>query len=214
MISEMEFGFGGLTLDQMNEIVERLGGSEEALRFLRGEKKVIEPSRWSMRDGIIYFSVTSDGTTGPEWVSRLETRGFRIRQFARTVLQSRHFVPTCGVKTEVAVLPGTLIEDQDRVTKKILSLGAVRGFRMPNPEISCLIREAFTDEQIGEMGLSCILPMHRPIDDALGYETFLGAYRGEQGRWLWNLYDHPGRIWGRGVGFAFVAKAEPAPHEH
>jgi len=60
-----EFASAGLTADQLNAIVKKLGGHDMALRFLRDEILVSTPSRsWRKEDGVIYFSVTSDGTTG------------------------------------------------------------------------------------------------------------------------------------------------------
>jgi hypothetical protein len=115
-----EFASAGLTAGQLNAIVKKLGGHDMALSFLRGELVVSEPTRcWREENGVITFSVTSHGTTGEDWITRLESKGFRVGDYARQVLPSRDFKPTNGVTTEVAVLKGTLFEDHNRTTENI-----------------------------------------------------------------------------------------------
>src|SRR3989344_3765268 len=59
-------------------IANKLGGEEQADRFLRGELSVSKlRQRWSDHGGIIYLPpVTSDGTTGSQWIERLERNAF------------------------------------------------------------------------------------------------------------------------------------------
>lgn len=87
MSTSTEFASAGLTAGQLNAIVKKLGGHDMALRFLRDELSVSEPTRsWREEDGVIYFSVTSDGTTGEDWITRLESKGFRVDDYAKQVL--------------------------------------------------------------------------------------------------------------------------------
>ncbi|MEK7606653.1 MAG: hypothetical protein AAB444_00415, partial [Patescibacteria group bacterium] len=85
---------------------------------------------WREEDGVIYFSVTSDGTTGEDWIKRLEGNSFHIEDYAKQVLRSPDFKPTNGVTTEVAVLKCRLFEDNDRITKKIRAYA--EAFRTPD----------------------------------------------------------------------------------
>lgn len=200
-----KFASADLTAGQLNAIVKKLGGHDAALKFLRGELSVSEPTRnWREEDGVIYFSVTSDGTTGEEWIKRLEDKGFRVGDYAKSVLRSPDFKPTTGVTTEVAVLKGMLFEDNDRITKKIRIEAANRNFQTPNAEIACLIRELFTDEEIKAMGLTWIVAMHEPIKDSDGDPRLLSARRVGDGRWLDAYYGKPGSRWVREDGFAFA----------
>jgi hypothetical protein len=201
-----EFASAGLTAGQLNAIVKKLGGHDMALRFLRDELSVSEPTRsWREEDGVIYFSVTSDGTTGEDWIKRLEGNGFRVGDYAKQVLRSPDFKPTNGVTTEVAVLKGMLFEDNDRVTKKIRAEADKRKLSKPNAELACLIREKFTDKEIEAMGLWYIVAMHEPIKDSGGDPDLLYADRGGDGRWLHACDGRPGGRWDRGPGFAFAA---------
>lgn len=123
---------------------------------------------WREEDGVIYFSVTSDGTTGKDWMRRLADKGFNISIGAKQVLDSSYFYPSKGVTTEVAVLKGMLFEDCDRTKLKIRIEAIRRKFLQPNPEVACLIREKFTDDEVEAMGLEYIVVMHYPIKDYCG----------------------------------------------
>ncbi|HEY9583271.1 MAG TPA: hypothetical protein VJK09_03150, partial [Candidatus Paceibacterota bacterium] len=153
-------------------------------------------------DGVIYFSVTSDGTTGEAWITRLERGGFRL-DYTKKVLRSPDFKPTTGVTTEIAVLKGKLFSDNDRITSKIRAEADKRKWQKPNAEVACLIREKFTDEDIETMGLWWIITMHELIQVG-GDPSVLGAGRSGDGRWLNACRIKPDGRWNREVGFAFV----------
>ena len=173
-------------------------------KFLRKENPWPEPARsWREEDGVIYFSVVSDGTTGEDWIKRLEGNGFRIGDYAKQVLRSPSFTPTSGV-TEVAVLKGMLFADNDRYTAKIRAEGALRKLSKPNAELACLIRLKFTDEEIEEMGLWYIVAVHEPINDSDGDPNLLNANRDHDGRWLDAYHGRPDDRWHRDFGFAFA----------
>ncbi len=186
-------------------VFNKLGGVAGAKRFLRDELTLIEVSRsWREEDGVILFSVESDGTTGPDWIPRLEKRGYRLSAYAKQLLLSPDFKPTSGIVTQVAVLKGAFFRDEDRITKKIRSEADKRKLAKPNAELACLIRENFTDKEIEEMGLLDIVAMHEPINDSGGGLNLLCANRSEDGRRLDAYEDRPGFRWYRGDGFAFA----------
>jgi len=200
-----EFASAGLTAGQLNAIVKKLGGHDMALRFLRDELSVSEPTRlWCEEGGVIYFSVTSDGTTGEDWITRLESKGFRVGDHAKQVLRSPDFKPTSGVTTEVAVLRGMLFEENDRITRKIRAEADKRKLEKPNAELACLIREKFTDKEIEAMGLWWIVAMHEPIEDFDGDPYLLSVLRDGGGRWLSACSVRPLLRWDRDRGFAFA----------
>ncbi|MDD4607334.1 MAG: hypothetical protein PHS07_03345 [Patescibacteria group bacterium] len=197
------FASSNLTLGQMNAIVKLLGGYERALSFLRGELLVVEPERkWHERDGIIYFSVASDGTTGEGWIKRLEDQGFNVSDYAQSVLRSPDFKPTKGVTRKIAIIRGTTWDDRDRTTKNIRAKASELGFTTPSGEVACLIRERFSDEEIKAMGLWWIVTMHEPIY-VDGDPLLLRSDSDGAGSRLGTLYDRPGGGWSRGNGFAF-----------
>jgi hypothetical protein len=163
-----------------------------------------ETSKWRKQDGVIYFSVTSDGTPGPKWIERLEGNGFHVEKYAKQVLCSPDFKPTNGITIEVAVLMGMLFANNDRTKKKILAEADKRKLTKPNAEVACLIRELFTDEEIEQMGLWWIVVMHEPIKDSDDDPILLSARRDCGGRRLRACVDFSDGGWDRGNGFAFV----------
>ena len=172
-------------------------------------KKISEPARkWREENGVIYFSVISDGTTGEEWIKRLENKGFRISDYAKQVLRSPDFKPTSGVTTEIAVLKGMLFADNDRITKKIRAEAGKRKLMKPNAETAIIIREKFTDEELKAMGLWWIVVMHEPIKDSVGSPNLLDAHCYGDGRWLSACYGDPDNRWLRGLGFAFAVSPQ------
>lgn len=170
--------------------------------FLKGN--IVTSFGWDAEKGVIYFSVTSDGTTGEEWIKRLESKGFNVSDYAKNLLLSKEFKPTSGIITNVAVLKGRFFADEDRITKKIRAEADNRKWGKSNPEIACLIREKFTDEDIEAMGLIWIIVMHEPINNSDGDPRLLVASRSGDGCWLDACYGDPGSRWDRGDGFAFV----------
>lgn len=197
--------YPNIQMGTVEAVWNKLGGEEGVARFLRGETSVTEPAKsWCEQDGVIYFSVTSDGTTGEEWISRLESKKYNIGSYAKSVLRNKDFKPTKGVTTEVAVLKGMLFEDNDRITKKIRAEAEGRRFEKPNAEIACLIREKFTDKEIEEMGLWWIVAMSDTINDSDGGPYLLGASRFVDGRRLDAYCDGPDDRWCRVYGFAFA----------
>ena len=201
------------TLGRIEAVWNKLGGEDGVDRFLRDELSVSEPTRsWREEDGVIYFSVTSDGTTGKDWITRLESKGFRVGDYAKQVLRSPDFKPTNGVTTDVAVLKGMLFEDNDRITKKIRAEADKRKLSKPNAELACLIREKFTDKEIEAMGLWYIVAMHEPINDSDGDPFLLNANRYDVGRWLSACSVRPGSRWYRDYGFAFDMSQVSSQH--
>ncbi|MCX6764027.1 MAG: hypothetical protein NTZ97_04870, partial [Candidatus Moranbacteria bacterium] len=155
--------------------------------------------------GVIYFTLPpTDGTTGSQWIERLEKKGFRIGNYAKSILRSSDFKPTSGVRNEIAVLKGMLFNDDDRITKKIRAEADRRKLTKPNAEAACLIREMFTDEELEARGLWWIVAMHEPINDSDGAPSLLDARRGVAGPWLGAWGGRPDGGWARGDGFAFV----------
>lgn len=197
--------YSKLDLGTIEAIVNKLGGMKGVDRFLRGELAVAEPIRqWSEKDGVVYFSVTSDGTTGLQWIERLEKKGFRLSKWAKDVLNSPDFKPTNGIISDIAVLKGMLWNDSDRTTKNIRAEAEKKNLAKPNAEVACLIREKFSDKELEAMGLWWIVAMHEPIKDSGGDPSLLSASRSGDGQGLDAAGGRPGDRWCRGDGFAFV----------
>lgn len=201
----------GLLQDFARKLAGRDGEDWEtnAKRFLRKEKcwgaEAPTPTAWTVDDeGNIHFTLTSNGFTRQQWEQHLERRGWRIGDYARQVLRRASEAPTNGVTYNIVVRPGKSISDSDRITKKIRAAAEKSGWIKSHWEVACLIRDTFTDEQLGQMGLWYIVTMHEPIKDSGGVPRLLSSHRDGGGRWLYASDGRPDDRWhGRG-GFAFA----------
>jgi len=164
------------------------------------------PSRWRRENGVIYFDVIFDGTSGPDWIVRLEKAGKRIGDYARSVLLSPDFKPSAVGPAKIAVLMGESFSDEDRITAKIRTEADKQKFTKPNADLACVIREMFSDREIEDMGLWRIVAMHEPIKVSDGSPDLLGANRRDDGGWLDAYYGKPDDCWSRDNGFAFVSQ--------
>lgn len=166
-------------------------------------QQVQTSKKWHEQDDIIYLSVTSDGTTGSQWIERLENKGFRLTEYDKRVLCLSDFEPTNGVTHEVAILKNVLFEDDDLIMKKIRAEADKRKLIAPNAEVACLIRDGFSDEEIEAMGLTWIFIMHDPIGD-YGSGNLLTVGRGADGHRLMAFSGSPDGRGDRDSGFAFA----------
>ena len=193
---------------RVGELVRRVDeGTIPFKSTMDGIQSLIQPSyecRWKEKNGVVYFSVTSNGTTGPEWIKRLGNKGFLLENYAKSVLCSPDFKPTSGVNYEVAILKGMLFENDDRITRKIRAEASRRNLAKPHAEVACLIRDNFSDEEIEAMALWWIVVMHEPIKDSDGNPGLLDVTRNGGGHWLRAYYVRPDDRWSRDGGFAFV----------
>lgn len=207
-----EFLISGIETGKLNAMVKNIMTQtgitepEEAVRMMNSGQLQISviKSKWTEKDSVIRFSVTSDGTTGEQWITRLESKGFRVSDYAKIILRSKSFKPTSGVTTEITVLKGEIFSDNDRITKNIRKEAKNRKLSTPNAEVACFIREKFSDKELEAMGLYLIVTMHEPIKDSVGDPILLNAHRGGTGSWLGAYYDSPDNEWSRSHGFAFV----------
>ncbi len=169
-----------------------------------------EPSpKWEEKDGIIYFEVTSDGTTGPEWTNRIYQKGFRLGSFIKPhggLLHSDDFKPTTGITTRVAVLKGQLFDDSNRDLEHIAAASAGHNFTIPCAEIACLAREKFTDQELKAMGLEYMFIMHEPIIASNGNSYQLCLDTSIVGKFIsgYEVDRGPEVVFSEGCGFAYV----------
>jgi hypothetical protein len=158
-----------------NEIIRRINeGTISYGDALTGMQKIIEgkPKRlrldlipqkkWWEENGVIYFKVTSDGTTGEAWITRFEKQGFKVDESAKELFTSKDFKATLNIEYNIAVLRSNCI-NSDNDVKKINSEASKRGLLITNPEALCLIREMFSDHEIKNMNICSILTFHKPF---------------------------------------------------
>ena len=207
-----EFLISGIETGQLNAMVKNvmrqtgIDNPEEAVRMMNaGELQVSVVSRnWREVNNIIYFTVTSNGRSGRDWIEYLESKGFFVSKKTKTMLLSSDFKPTNQVM-EIAILKCSLWENKDKISKKICSFASGQNFSKPTIEVACLIREKFSNADLKEMGLWFIVVMHEPIMTINGLEVINIDRYGDA--WLQTTqYPKADVRWREGVSFAFISK--------
>jgi hypothetical protein len=198
-------GGSSVTASQLKDLFRQIEdgsiGGEHLQAFLEHRDSWLK--RWTVKDGVIYFTLISNGFTGDEWITHLNGKKQPVGPYAQSVLRHPNFKPTkAGTPHHIAVLLGKLYFDDERITRNIRTDAKKRKMTDPHAEVACLIRDAFTDQEIEEMGLTWIITMHEPIPDSDGHPHLLGADR--YGGYRLSAYDsRPDDRWSRARGFAF-----------
>jgi len=160
---------------------------------------------WREQDGVVYFTVTSRGTTGKQWIDYFKKKGYCTYDHAKSILNDPEFGTTTGVTTEIAVFKGVLLKDDERTPKKISAKALSFNWFKPRAEVACLIRETFSDNEIEAMGLNLITVMHEPFEwPYCGSAVRLSIGSKECGPGLYPCYNRPynGLILNHGFAFS------------
>ena len=195
--------YGELTLGHVEAVVNKLGGMEGVQKFLSGELTVSETNfLWNENEGVVRLLVTSDGTTGEEWIGRLRDNGVPVDPDTKSILSSPDFTPTNGVTTEVVILKALPFSDKERNIKMIRGEAQRLELLRPNAEVACLIQEMFLDGTLDTMSLQRFIIMHEPIKSSDGTPRLLSV---DRSGWMKAFADHNLYSWPDKYGFAFAA---------
>ncbi len=179
----MEKGQTCFTKGEIKEIGNRLIEDDIFLHSIRNTRP------WYEKNKVIYSSVISDGTTGPQRIDDLFKKGVLIGDEVKRFFCSRDFESTSDVTTKIAILKGGLFEDNHRNIESISVVATGGAFTdgmnlsEPNAEILLLMLKKFSDEDIDLMGLDSIVVMCKSFKDSEGNRRILYSYRNNAGRW-------------------------------
>jgi hypothetical protein len=207
-----EFLISKIETGKLNAMVKNImtktgiANPQEVVRMVNaGEVQMLVKKPWIEKNGLIYFSVTSDGTSGKEWISRLENQDKEIGEHAKNVLLSKDFKPGEPTVYEIVVIKGGLFRNNERTTKNMRAKAEIMKLSTPNAEVACLIREKFSNSDLRALGLYWIITMHKPINDLGGYPTLLCTECLQNSSRLGAHHDSSKHSWYQVDGFAFVA---------
>lgn len=191
----------------VNEVLA-LGGDDNSLRRILTNGKLRRELALLIVNKAkeLWKSITSVGKTGEEWITRLESNGFRVGDYAKKLLRNAAVTTTTGTVYDLVVIKGEEFPtDAARTNEAIRALAKSRGYLTPPIEVAPLLRESITDKEIEEMGLYALIVMHEPVADADGGLRLLGVDRRDGGRWLFAFFGSPQCLWFRDDGFVFLA---------
>lgn len=138
-------------------------------------------TQWKEEEpGIITFSLEPEVLSGSEWERDLFDSGScqNFSPDALIMLNHADFKST-PEPVNVTVMKGRIFHDLSRFERP--SIGVLRaearrrGLRDPNPDLACLMRQAFPNSEVRKMGLRWLVAAHKPII-VHGGERLLGSY--------------------------------------
>ena len=161
--------------------------------------------KWRERDGVITLTLpVTDGTSGEQWMARLQNKGNTLSGNAGQVLLSPKFESTTGVIYKPVILKGELFSDGGRRIPRILAEAKRRELIIPEAEVACLIRENFSNEELQAMGLHFIGVLHKAIHNFAGQPKHFYVVRHSNCRLLDTYYGESYDEWDIDSGFAFL----------
>ena len=150
------------TSGQLREFLSALDDParlEDALMVLRREVAVDRnPRQWCEQDGVIYFTVTSTGTTGRNWIEFFGEDN--VTPGAQKVLLAEKFKPTTRATTRVALVQGEIHpasgNSDIRPPQQVNLWGRDVAKEGVQAEVACLIAQKFSSADFIEMGIDNI----------------------------------------------------------
>jgi hypothetical protein len=179
------------------------GGSlseDEFARFLKRQNPFAFPFSKN-EHGHYIIEVTGLALTGAEEIARLEAAGFRVGDYAKSMLTSTNPDSYDALHRleddkmyKVALILGKEVKE-NRTTANLQAYGHSFGYGKPLAGIQPRIREVVSDKQLEEMGVNYIASLHETINDSGGHPIVLSSDRNGDGQWLLGFWDHPVNEW-------------------
>lgn len=166
--------------------------------------EIYEKENWIEMDGSIITSVNTDGTSGKDWIKRLEKHGVEVDDLAEDVLNSPSFISSKDEKIQIQIIKA--IDFNGVLTTFNIRQRAKREYlKSLKPETACLLREMLSNSDIKNMGLERIIIMHHPFKPR-GLPVLLCLNSNGYARKL--SAESIRTIWPKTVGFAFMVPPE------
>lgn len=211
-----------LTYGQVYAALQKLGGYEGVMKFLRGDILLYSKAkRWYKKDGVIHMKVVSKGRSSDDWIDYFKDKGFDVRLYQKPLSLIQ---PTIGVEYNIEILKGSYIltgnEDQRNftyeerkslTTKHIYKEAERRGLVKPSLEVACLIFDELTKGDVELMDIFYLAIMCGSSEEFVDcfvnmfFETEDPEMRAVRSFDLCEFFDCDGiQRWLPSDGFAFV----------
>jgi len=155
-----------LTKDELNALVEKLGGLDNVKAILEGE--IIVKLEYSPKNNSNKFdqgevlSVTSNGKIGEVWIDHFEKNDTALSRLVKRVLRSSEFSPTLNQKYQVIILKGDQFINNQISIEYINQIALKNKLSIPPLEVICLIAHKIP-EYFEQKGLSSLI-ITKPVE--------------------------------------------------
>lgn len=196
----MAFASENLTFGQMNAIVKLLGGEQGALRFMRGELKLVEAQP---REFAIWKTVKLGTCKSPEeYRKALKKAGRRIGNWGDDIL-GRITCSQDEVDLDLVVMSVGDLGFKDGARYADICTKAVElGLELCPAEVGPALRLQYGDQTRGEW----VLIAMEAITDRDGDRHIFDVERGSDGLWLGAGRGRPDFVWFAGGRFVFARR--------
>jgi hypothetical protein len=187
------------------------GSIEDVLGLLQQQNSTAP--KWVEIDGVIHFTVESEGVTGKAWIQYFEATGVYINNRTRRMLSSDEFSPTEGLVTNIRLFRGEVFVNEERYESILREQVARQHLLIPNLEQACLVHKALTVQILQEMQLGSVIAqydlvrtsdMKSPEKDSELWQALSDALWRFRSRRFDAFSGKPISRFGLDVGFAFV----------
>lgn len=141
----------------LENIMEQIGEQDpvKAVQLINSKKVVLTNVKegWLQKENWVDATLISDGTTGPQWIARLTSKGILLDADTRRILSSENFMVTNGEVIKLSILCGLKIGRFDSYLFEYATEHNLRKLKN-SIEAACLFREKFSNQQISLMGFS------------------------------------------------------------
>ncbi len=152
---------------------------------------------------VIFATFVTDGTSGPDWIDRLERNGITLSESAKSILNSPDFIPSSGRIVDIGILRVSPHIVSEHETENICAKAEKMKWTRLNAEAACLILEKFSPDEFKRQRLESVVAFHKPIKTAENRPSFLTATIFDACKMLLACPDKKNGYWNFGTGIAF-----------
>lgn len=191
--------YNGLTLGQIEAIVNKMGGMEGVKRFLSGELMIKETE-----NEFNVWKTIKLGTglqTADDFRKALKDNGFNISDWASDILKKPAFtVATKEIELDLVVVSVAELGFKDGATREqIYTRAKELGLDLCPAEVGPQLRLQYKDQPNNEW----LVVGMEPITDSYGFLGLFYVKRYGSDLWLYSDYGRSGYVWSSDFRFAF-----------
>ncbi len=169
-----KFVISDISTGKLNALVKNIMSATgvadpaEAVRMVNAGEVSIKTTKpfWRTKKDLTYFTVTSDGVSGIEWLNFFKIECLSVNGDVVDILKSQFFVPTADVEYEVIILNRSRFPSRVNL-REVRDYAQRSGLEVPPLEVACLVREKVSNKDMLQMGHESLIVMHEPLDPSI-----------------------------------------------
>lgn len=149
-----------------------------------------------------HFIASLPGMGSVAWERVFSQSKIQVGTYALEVMRAAP--PPIRESQDGIVVVGSKIFHDDMTARNVYAVAERKRWQRPFLELAYCVRQAFSNQEIRDMGLDTLVVMHDPILDGEGVPTVLGISIRGAGVWLDAFPADDGHVYLPSTGFVFV----------